>query len=345
MAKIVNVEDLNENIQNILSETHPNTKLPEKRCVWWTYQPENIGELLKIDGLSSLLCSGWVFFHNKKPISKELFDKIYSFFDIENTSNKNIQLNCKCDFYTGEDHKWLSCKNDKLYILSVETSGQNTKKIIEKLIHKKFCKNHGVWILGYVDEWQHLIPSFFDALFIFDTSDYEFDILKRRMTISDSSIKALRMQELNLSSNENVIFFLNYEKKPDFPLIDVNPKVLAMNGKVKNKVLFADKTFCIENYVEGDLIQGDKEMGDNYNLNNVNNTGGNIGNNNQIGGSPEEPSLFKKPLFYIGIAAFIYFCAVLYTAYDLQQKGMLGNKTFKEIVLSPIPLLKSDDKK
>ena len=93
------------------------------------------------------------------------------------------------------------------------------------------------------------------------------------------------------------------------------------------------------------IVQGDKQMGDNFNLNNLNNIGGNIGNNNEIGSSPAEPSLFKKPLFYLGFAGFIYFMAVAWGAYDLQQQGLLGNKTFKEIVLAPILLLKTDDKK
>jgi Leucine-rich repeat (LRR) protein len=59
----------------------------------------------------------------------------------------------------------------------------------------------------------------------------------------------------------------------------------------------------------------------------------------------KEESLFKKPLFYLGVAGFIYFMAVAWAAYDLQQQGLLGNKSFKEIVLAPIPLLKTDDKK
>jgi hypothetical protein len=56
----------------------------------------------------------------------------------------------------------------------------------------------------------------------------------------------------------------------------------------------------------------------------------------------KEDSLFKKPLFYVVLGTIIYFCLVLFAAYDLQQQGKLGNKTFKEIVLSPIQLLKTD---
>jgi hypothetical protein len=100
-------------------------------------------------------------------------------------------------------------------------------------------------------------------------------------------------------------------------------------------------------YVQGDLIQGDKPMGDKIKLGNIKgDVSGVIGSGSQTT-TPEskEESLFKKPFFYIGIAAFIYFCAVLFAAYDLQQQGLLGNKTFKEIVLSPIPLLNTNDKK
>lgn len=56
-------------------------------------------------------------------------------------------------------------------------------------------------------------------------------------------------------------------------------------------------------------------------------------------------SLLKKPLFYVIITSFIYFLMVSIVSYDLQKEGKLGNKTFKDIVLSPISLLKSDSKK
>ncbi|MDD2863522.1 MAG: COR domain-containing protein [Methylococcales bacterium] len=71
----------------------------------------------------------------------------------------------------------------------------------------------------------------------------------------------------------------------------------------------------------------------------------NTANQNQtITPESKDESLFKKPLFYIGMTAFIYFMLVAWEAYDLQQKGLLGNKTFKEIVLAPIPLLNAENK-
>lgn len=139
------------------------------------------------------------------------------------------------------------------------------------------------------------------------------------------------------------IAYRSYEidcRKPPFNKVNVlklidDIEILKKTGESKGDVY----------HIHGDLIKGVKEMGDNFNLNNVDNKGGNIGKSNKIGGSSEEPSLFKKPLFYIGLAGFIYFMAVALAAYDLQQQGLLGNKTFKEIVLAPIPLLKTDDKK
>ncbi|MCK5899107.1 MAG: hypothetical protein KAG06_08550, partial [Methylococcales bacterium] len=56
----------------------------------------------------------------------------------------------------------------------------------------------------------------------------------------------------------------------------------------------------------------------------------------------KEGRLFKKPSFYIGLLVFIYFCLVVITSYDLQKQGLLGNKTFQQIVLSPIALLTTD---
>jgi Leucine-rich repeat (LRR) protein len=149
---------------------------------------------------------------------------------------------------------------------------------------------------------------------------FEYEELKKRITYKSYQIEC---------------------REPPFNKVDVLkliddialPKITDQAGNV------------INNFYGDYFEKGDKQVGDNFNLNNVDNKGGNIGKNNQIGGSSEEPSLFKKPLFYIGVGGFIYFIAVAWEAYDLQQKGLLGNKTFKEIVLAPIPLLKTDDKK
>lgn len=72
----------------------------------------------------------------------------------------------------------------------------------------------------------------------------------------------------------------------------------------------------------------------------------NSSNNTALQGqdkSPEgkEDSLFKKPLFYIGVAFFLYFMVIAWEAYDLQMQGKLGNKTFKEIILHPVSLIEN----
>lgn len=87
-------------------------------------------------------------------------------------------------------------------------------------------------------------------------------------------------------------------------------------------------------------------MGDNYNLEKAKLNGSIVGKHNSISAAEkEDDSLFKKPIFYAGIAVFIYFCLALFAAYDLQNGGKLGNKTFERIVLAPIPFLTIDEKK
>jgi hypothetical protein len=88
-------------------------------------------------------------------------------------------------------------------------------------------------------------------------------------------------------------------------------------------------------------------VGDKIKIKKVGDVNGIIGSGTQTT-TPEikEDGFFKKYLVYVGlVAGFVYFIAVLWAAYDLQQHGMLGNKTFKEIVLAPIPLIKTDEKK
>jgi internalin A len=131
-------------------------------------------------------------------------------------------------------------------------------------------------------------------------------------------------------------------RKPPFNKVNILKLIgnVVIQSEVK-KMQVAPSIIC--NYF-GDTITGDKKMGDKFNIKKVNNTKGIIGKENQISSTPESPpdTLFKNPLFYLGLGGFIYFCLILFTAYDLQKHGKLGDKSFKEIVLSPIPLLKND---
>ena len=92
--------------------------------------------------------------------------------------------------------------------------------------------------------------------------------------------------------------------------------------------------------------------GDEYNLENVNMQGSNVGkanktkikqsnlgNDNKIDASPHE-NLLKKPVFYVYMFVFIYAIAGLVSAFELRKQGMLGAEVFKEIALWPLSLVK-----
>lgn len=72
------------------------------------------------------------------------------------------------------------------------------------------------------------------------------------------------------------------------------------------------------------------------------NSGVRIGGNLIIN---EKDSLFQKPLFWLGVAAFLYFSFSTMLAYNLKKDGEIEDVTFAEIVLSPLKLLKLVEKK
>ncbi|MEN9374359.1 MAG: hypothetical protein RIR79_1911 [Pseudomonadota bacterium] len=59
----------------------------------------------------------------------------------------------------------------------------------------------------------------------------------------------------------------------------------------------------------------------------------------------EKDSLFQKPLFWLGVAAFLYFSFSTMLAYNLKKDGEIEDVTFSEIVLAPLKLLKLVEKK
>jgi hypothetical protein len=117
--------------------------------------------------------------------------------------------------------------------------------------------------------------------------------------------------------------------------------------KTPNTVTF----YQIEN-----IFEGVNQVGNNVNIKNIRNKKGkmiiaNDNSNIEVDmTAPEKISegILSKPWFYIVLLGFIYALLVAILAWDLQKKGKVGNKTFKEIVLQPFMILNdhiNNDKK
>ncbi len=133
-------------------------------------------------------------------------------------------------------------------------------------------------------------------------------------------------------------------RKPPYLLVDV---LKLIEDIEVNRTSHQTPDNVIYNVHYGDIFEGDTRMGDKYNVHEVKNTNSNfnVGHGNKQTKesaalepkAPENP--FKSLWFYLGLAVLIYALVVAYMAWDLQKKGMAGNKTFKEIVLYPLGLV------
>ena len=70
------------------------------------------------------------------------------------------------------------------------------------------------------------ILSQFDALFLFDMSSKEYDLLKSAIDVSDDIIRNMSNSSGQSNSNSKVLFFLNTERIKNAPLLSKNPIIL-----------------------------------------------------------------------------------------------------------------------
>lgn len=210
----------------------PLKQISEKPCLRWKHSPETIEELLKIENFLDLLCSETVFFHNKKPSVNDLmFNKILSHAD----HYKVIGVKTITDY---RNAKKKSGESQEKPILMVETSDSElianlvkpTSKSIRKSSASLSTPESGLWIRSYVSCLEETSPSAFDGLFLFDTSTQEFEAFRRRVAITESMINSLRADYTDPSVGEDVIFFWNYEKNSNAPLLDCNPTLLGVRS-------------------------------------------------------------------------------------------------------------------
>lgn len=227
------------------------------RCIRWINSPDTVEELAQIENFLELLCSGVVFFHNRKPSINELiFNKLGTAFEYYEV------LRFMSDQITFSDYKsgnWLSYRNtDKLPILVIESSNiESITNFVSQMRGESVSRHYGIWICGYISELETFIPSSFQALFLFDTSTQELDSLKRRIALSDPMIATLRGRQVDSASGESVLFFWNYEAEPHAPLLDMNPKVLGISRKVGPSALLEEGTSSKIVVTGGVSVSGD----------------------------------------------------------------------------------------
>ncbi len=185
----------------------------------------------------------------------------------------------------------------------------------------------------------------------FDSEKFKFTEL---VPLSDNPYYEIKYQELigyeksgrddyfhgELEKSYRVSLLLNGIEKPESRIKEGNTyniKEVTMGNKteVKGNVVGSNiGGHDIKNIEGRNIYAEEKSQVQQFNGNN------NTATQSQDKSSEEkEDGLFKKPLLYIGIAFFLYFITIAGLAYDLQKKGKLSNKIFKEIILHPVSLV------
>lgn len=201
------------------------------KCVKWVNAPASINELINTEEFFNYLSSSIIFFHNKAPSCIDLIDnrlkllKQYSQYRKINASYINISS------FVNEIS--TSNNSDTTIIYEINIDDKNKFINLVEYIYSNNVKiNCGLWIKGYINSIIDYIPQFFDALFIFDTSEKEFDLVKSKLSISDMTVKFLKENQNDYHSNESVLFYWNYEKKAEAPSLYINPIVLGMGRRL-----------------------------------------------------------------------------------------------------------------
>lgn len=126
----------------------------------------------------------------------------------------------------------------------------------------------GIWIRGYIRDLHPKDISLFQALFAFDMSSEEYEILRSSIPIRDELIEQMREYSGDLYEKEKVLAFLNYHHSSNAPLLKVNPTVLSPASLAQLNKLTGTP---INIFLSG---KGEITMGDRIDIDHVTNVGG-----------------------------------------------------------------------
>lgn len=193
--------------------------------------PKSINELLEIEGMVDLLGGSIVFIQNRKDSSSHLINKklqkIYKYVDCVEVSPKyllKIRISIKIEKIIKNIFQRLQIEREnKNKIIIIEANNNSDILRISKVATRIKNSSNGIWIRGYIWELNPYILSLFDAIFVFDMSRNEFEILRSTIDISENTIDNMKNSEKRDDFDQNILFFLNRDNFIDCPLLLKNP--------------------------------------------------------------------------------------------------------------------------
>lgn len=196
----------------------------------WMHSPETIEDLLEIDEALVFLTKGIIFFHNKKPSVNNLLGLMANKLNSYDEEIKIFKIGVSQLSLTDINNGAWSEKEKKTLLLVDASENPKSAIVLLKSLTTDMADNvPTIWLYGNIEHLSDCLPDAFDALFFFDTSSHEYELIRKRIAISESMIRGLRIRPVNTLTNEGVILFLNYERRPNAPLLDANPKLLGLD--------------------------------------------------------------------------------------------------------------------
>jgi len=191
-----------------------------RRC----HSPSTVVELLRLEDFYRLLGRSFVFFQNRKESSDFLIETIVGVAE-ETQDFKFYQTHA-----SGWDtilEKIETCSDERPQILVIDITGTtDVNKLCTSIVLAERQRS-GIWLRGYIRDLTPRTISLFDALFVFDMSSQEYEILRSAIILPDSTVEQLRKSASYPDFHESVLFFVNYKHLDNAPLLERNPVVLT----------------------------------------------------------------------------------------------------------------------
>jgi len=226
--------------QENLRKRKRGTKKPSFRRI---FKANTISDLFDDVHFYSLLGNGLIFFQNRKTSSSSLifdklnYDRLFLYELVNVTKYSNFRILFKIRFINFQvwlfsifnKNKSLSQAKNKVLIIEAEDVSNIDQLCIaiSRIRHMK-C---GVWFRGFIWYLTPYLVSLFDAMFIFDMSDKEYEILRSAIDITENEISSMRDTDSNnylADGQSRILFFVNNERVEDAPLFRDNPIIFYL---------------------------------------------------------------------------------------------------------------------
>ncbi len=195
------------------------------------HTPKTVGELLRLEGYYRALVKSFVFIQNTKESSDKLVDTMISIIG-EISDFRFFQTHTVgIDSILEEIEKSESALGKlQVFIIEVTRAEEDINHFCEK-IAAIGQRQYGIWIQGHIRYLDPRIISLFDALFAFDMSTDEYEILRTAISLSPTVIDEIRRPSDGIC-RDKVLFFLNHRRSNEGPLLEKNPAILSQIEEV-----------------------------------------------------------------------------------------------------------------